>query len=96
MLNLDMQYAIIDESGRFGDPENKFLVFAAVCVDSLIGLDKIIPKVKKKIPTKGFRKFEKSLAEIKFSITGDKTRKLTLELIREQNITQKVMKSGKK
>lgn len=81
-----MQYAIIDESGRFGDKENPYMVFAAVCADSLIGLDKIIPKIKKKIPTKGFRKYEKNLSEIKFSTTGDKTRKLTLALINKQNV----------
>ena len=81
-----MQYAIIDESGRFGDPESKFLVFAVVATRSLIGMDKIIPAARRKIPRKGKRKFEKTLAEIKFSTTGDKTRMTVLDLISKEKL----------
>lgn len=63
-----MKFAIIDESGRLYDPNDRFLVFAAVIVDSLVGLDKIIPAIRKTLTKK------KKLAEIKFSTTGEKTR----------------------
>ena len=43
-------FAIIDESGRLYDPEDRFLVFAAVITETLVNLDKIIPQVKKKLP----------------------------------------------
>jgi len=74
-----MHYVIIDESGRFADPKTQAIVFAGISTNVLVGLDKIIPKVRKKIPLKGARKKEFKLAEIKFSTTGDKTRKTVLE-----------------
>ena len=81
-----MQYTVIDESGRFGDPESKILVLAAVAANSLIGLDRIIPKVKTRLPVKGKRRKERTLAEIKFSTTGDKTRKAVLDAIVREKI----------
>lgn len=63
-----MRFAIVDESGRLYDSNDRFLVFAAVVVDSLVNLDKIIPAIKKRLPRK------KKLAEIKFSTTGEKTK----------------------
>lgn len=64
-----MQYVLIDESGRLADRADRIITLAAITAKTLVGLDKIIPKVKKKIPLKG-----KRLAEIKFSTTGEKTR----------------------
>lgn len=81
-----MQYVIIDESGRFADPKSRILVFSALSSNSLVGLDKIIPKVKKRIPIKGKRKKERALAEIKFSKTGDKTRSAVLQTISKQDL----------
>src|SRR3990167_8685341 len=81
-----MQYAIIDESGRFADPKSRIICFAAVCAESLVGLDKIIPKIKRKIPFKGSRKREKFLAEIKFSRTGDKTKRAVLGEMAQREI----------
>lgn len=81
-----MQYVIIDESGRFADPTSRIMVVSAIATNSLIGLDKIIPLVKKRVPTKGSRKRERSLAEIKFSTTGDKTKKLVFQTIARQNV----------
>lgn len=80
-----MQYAVIDESGRFADPESKILVFAAVTADSLVGLDKIVARAKKKIPVKGKRKAER-LVEIKFSQTGNRTRETVLRAINKQKL----------
>lgn len=37
-----MRFAIIDESGRLYDPEDRIVIFAAVVSESLINLDKII------------------------------------------------------
>jgi len=81
-----MHYVIIDESGRFADPNTKAIVFVGITINSLTGLDKIIPKVRKKIPLKGTRKKEFKLAEIKFSTTGDKTRKTVLEEVNKLDI----------
>lgn len=81
-----MDYVIIDESGRFSDPNTKYIIFAAITTESLVGLDKIIPKVRKKIPKKGKRKKELKLAEIKFSRTGDKTKEAAMKEISKLNI----------
>lgn len=75
-----MRFAIIDESGRLYDPNDRFLIFAAVVVDSLVNLDKIIPFVKKRLPKKT------KLAEIKFSTTGEKTRIRVLNEIYERQL----------
>ncbi|MBI4999433.1 DUF3800 domain-containing protein [Candidatus Gottesmanbacteria bacterium] len=80
-----MHYALIDESGRLADPNDKIIVFAALITESLVSLDKIIPQIKKKLPVRGKRRKEKTLAEIKFSTTGEKTRLQTLKLIAEKN-----------
>lgn len=86
-------FAIIDESGRLYDPEDRFLVFAAVVSETLVNLDKIIPQVKKKLPKKT------KLAEIKFSTTGDKTRIRVFEKIEERRLATFVLvvdKEGRK
>lgn len=75
-----MRYALIDESGRLYDPEDRILVIAVLVTQSLVGLDKIIFKTRRKVPYKGKRKIERFL-ELKFSLTGDKTRKLILKEI---------------
>lgn len=75
-----MRYALIDESGRLYDPEDKILVIAVLVTQSLVGLDKVIIKIRRKIPHKGKRKTERFL-ELKFSLSGDKTRKLILKEI---------------
>jgi hypothetical protein len=81
-----MSYVLIDESGRFGDKKSRIIVFAGIVSDSLVGLDKLTVYVKQKIPLKGKRKFEKRLAEIKFSKTGDKTRESMLKEISEKDL----------
>jgi len=80
-----MRYALIDESGRLADPADKTIVFVALVTKSLLNLDKIIPQVKKKLPRKGKRGKEKTLAEIKFSKTGEKTRCQTLQIIAQKD-----------
>src|SRR3989344_5360032 len=75
-----MRFVIIDESGRLYDPNDRFLIFAAVVVDSLVSLDKIIPAIKKVLPSK------KKLAEIKFSTTGEKTKIKVLAEIKRRNL----------
>lgn len=81
-----MHYIIIDESGRFADPHTKIIVFSGISTNTLIGLDKIIPRIRKKIPSKGTRKKELKLAEIKFSTTGDKTKTAVLKEISKLNL----------
>ena len=88
-----MRFAIIDESGRLYDPNDRFLIFAAVVVDSLVNLDKIIPAIKKVLPRK------KKLAEIKFSTTGEKTKTKVLAEIKRRNLKLFVLvvdKQGRK
>lgn len=76
-----MKFAIIDESGRLYDPGNKLLVFAAVVAGSLVSLDKIISSARKHLSRKT------TLAEIKFSTTGDKTKTLILQAINRQKLS---------
>lgn len=88
-----MRFAIIDESGRLFDPNDRFLVFAAVVLNSLVGLDKIIPSVKKKLPKKT------KLSEIKFSTTGDKTRIRVLSELNKRRVSLFILvvdKEGRK
>lgn len=92
------RYALIDESGRLYDSRDRILVFAVLTTKTLVGLDKIIPKVRNKIPRKGKRRREK-LAEMKFSLAGDRTRRLVLEEIAKQRIMIYVLvidKQGRK
>ncbi|MBI3289905.1 DUF3800 domain-containing protein [Candidatus Microgenomates bacterium] len=88
-----MKFVIIDESGRLADRNDKFLVFAAIVADSLVGLDKIIPSVKKSSPK------TLNLSEVKFSTTGDKTRIKVLKLIVKKGLKLFVLvinKEGRK
>lgn len=73
-----MTYALIDESGRLYDPNDKMLVFAVIVTENLSELEKIIIKTRRRIPKKGIRKQER-LSEIKFSLTGDNTRLFILK-----------------
>lgn len=73
-------FVIIDESGRLYDPNDRFLVFAAVVAPTLVNLDKIIPQVKRSLPKKT------KIAEIKFSTTGDRTRKKVLDKIKGRDL----------
>lgn len=79
-----MNYALLDESGRIYDPNDKILVFGVIVAENLSELEKIIIKARRRIPKKGKRKQER-LSEIKFSLTGDNTRLFILkELAKHQ------------
>lgn len=80
-----MKYALIDESDRLYDPEDKILVFSAVVTDNLTELERIIVKARKRIPKKGNRRKER-LSEIKFSLAGDKTRRFILQELAKQKL----------
>lgn len=80
-----MRYALIDESGRLYDPEDRILVFTALAVKSLTGLDKIVSKARDRIPRKGKEK-KKRFSEIKFSLAGDNTRQFILKEIARQKL----------
>ena len=80
-----MKYALIDESGRLYDPEDKILVFSAIVADNLTRLERIVTKARKRIPKKGARRKER-LSEIKFSLTGDKTKRFVLQELAKQEI----------
>lgn len=89
-----MQYALLDESGRPADRGDRIITLVAIVAKTLVGLDKIIPKVKKKIPSKRTK-----LAEIKFSTTGEKTRIRVLKEIADRDLpiyTLVIDKEGRK
>lgn len=85
-----MRFAIIDESGRLYDPNDKFVVFAAIVVTSLINLDKIISAARKHLPKKV------KIAEIKFSTTGEKTRNRVLHEIYKRRLSLFILLIDKK
>lgn len=80
-----MLYGLIDESGRLYDPNDGVLVFALVISDDLNNLEKIVLRTRERIPLKGKRKRER-LSEIKFSLTGDKTRLFVLKELSQYRI----------
>lgn len=71
----------IDESGTLPDPTDRYIVLAALVAPNPQGLEKILPKFRKKTPLKGARKKEKKAPEFKFHYVGDITRRKVLEEI---------------
>lgn len=63
----------IDESGTLPDALDRYIVLAALVVSSTQGLEKILPKFRKKTPSKGSRKKEKKAPEFKFHYVGNIT-----------------------
>lgn len=76
----------IDESGTLPDIFDKYIVLAALVALNPQGLEKILPKFRKKTPSKGSRKKEKQVREFKFHYVGDITRRRVLEEIISKNI----------
>lgn len=76
----------IDESGTLPDIADKYIVVAALISYNTEELRNILPKFRKKIPTKGSRKREKILRELKFHYVGDITRRKVLEEISSKKI----------
>lgn len=68
----------IDESGTLPDVADKYIVIAALVAQSAQGLERILPKFRKKIPLKGSRKKERQVKEFKFHYVGDITRRKVL------------------
>lgn len=76
----------IDESGTLPDSTDRYIVFAALVATNPQGLEKILPKFRKKTPLKGSRKKEKKAPEFKFHYVGDITRRKVLEEIISKDI----------
>lgn len=76
----------IDESGTLPDKADKYIVVVALFSYNPEELKYILPKFRKKIPTKGPRRKEKILRELKFHYVGDITRRKVLEEISSKNI----------
>lgn len=68
----------IDESGTLPDVADRYIVIAALVAQSAQGLEKILPKFRKKTPPKGSRKKERQVKEFKFHYVGDITRRKVL------------------
>lgn len=76
----------IDESGTLPDVLDQYIVLAALVASNPQGLEKILPKFRKKTPFKGLRKREKQVREFKFHYVGDITRKRVLEEIISKDV----------
>lgn len=76
----------IDESGTLPDISDKYIVLAALVVSNPQGLEKILPKFRKKTPSKGSRKKEKRVREFKFHYVGGITRRRVLEEIISKDV----------
>lgn len=68
----------IDESGTLPDVADRYIVIAALVAQLAQGLEKILPKFRKKTPPKGSRKKERQVKEFKFHYVGDITRRKVL------------------
>lgn len=60
-------------------------MISVVVTPDLVGLDRIITKVRERIPAKGKRRRER-LSEIKFSFCGDKTREYVLRSLSQEDV----------
>ncbi|MBU0511716.1 MAG: hypothetical protein KKD28_08305 [Chloroflexi bacterium] len=81
-------FALIDESGRLFDPNDPVVIIAAVIADtSNRRLDRLLPKIRRRLPTKGKRKRERHKKELKFYTTSSKTRHQVLAAIAKQLAT---------
>ncbi len=76
----------IDESGTLPDKSDRYIILAALVADNPDRLDKILPKFRRKTPTKGPRKKEKQVKEFKFHYVGDITKEKVLKEIASLNI----------
>lgn len=76
----------IDESGTLPDIADKYIVVAAFVASGVQGLEKILPKFRKKAPTKGSRKKERHVKEFKFHYVGDITRGKVLKEIVSKDV----------
>lgn len=76
----------IDESGTLPDIKDQYIVVAALVAENPHGLEKILPKFRKKTPAKGSLKKEKRVVEFKFHYVGAITRKKVLEEIMAKDI----------
>lgn len=75
-------YLLIDESGRLSDPREQVFIVSGVLVKSLRDAERIVKKIRAKIPKKGFRRHER-YAELKFSYSGKITRHTLLREMSE-------------
>lgn len=76
----------IDESGALGDKNDRFVVFAGVLSKKPQNLVRLIPKARKRIPTKKKRKRERLVSEFKFRSVGDNTKERILGEIANQEV----------
>ncbi|MBI2330016.1 DUF3800 domain-containing protein [Candidatus Daviesbacteria bacterium] len=76
----------IDESGTLPDVSDKYIVLAALVAPNTLGLEKILPKFRKKTPSKGSRKQERRVREFKFHYVGDITRMKVLREIISKDV----------
>ena len=68
----------IDESGTLSDPKDAVVIVAAVGTESVVIIDEILKKLKK-------RHLRKPSAEVKFYTAGDKTKLLFFELLTKKD-----------
>jgi hypothetical protein len=78
----------IDESGNLTDPNDPFVVVAALVAEQRdVKLRRIISKERRRLRmAKGKRKKERKVTEFKFRSVGDRTRQRILERLGEQKV----------
>lgn len=77
----------IDESGALTDPNDRFVVVAAVASSNPSSLIKLIPRARKRISLKKKRlKRERLISEFKFRNVGDKTKERILREIAKSDV----------
>lgn len=88
--------AFIDESGSLPDPADSVVVIAAVIAEeSERGLERLLAKIRRRLPRKGKRKRERRIGELKFRKTSPKTRRQVLSALAQQDVALFVGVVGK-
>lgn len=81
-------FALVDESGRLADPSDPVVVLAVIIADNQArGLERLLARIRRNLPTKGKRKMERRKTELKFSTTSDATRHQVLTALARQPVT---------
>jgi hypothetical protein len=89
--------ALVDESGRLADPRDPLVVVAIVVAESTERrLDRLLAKIRRRLPSKGKRKHERRKTELKFNTTSPKTRRQVLHALTQQDVTLLVLVVNKR
>ena len=84
--------ALVDESGRLADSSDPLVVVAVVVTERAERhLDRLLAKIRRRLPPKGKRKHERRKTELKFNTTSPKTRRQVLHALAQQDVALLVL-----